>query len=283
MTHDGIHIIYEEFNSLAEWIGIINKRKLNMVFEGTKREYLASNNNNYDFFMTNSYEEATMLALNGYKEGLDQMRSLDVRITHMESKPKNIPSVNVVGYAPHVPNAIAGYPMSMITTQSSEQKAKVITIVYNMSAMAATNANNFVVAGKKMLDVIITLETNGYRVGLNILDSSTKPSEWAFESIQIKHWRQPSNPLKISYALIHPSFFRRHGSRWLETSPELTDLTFANGYGRAFYDRYGNSMKERSDKLRELGILKQNQFYVEFQKVYQLSPNDLIKEMGIGG
>jgi len=280
MIHDGINIIYEEFNSLAEYVGIIDKRKPNNVFEDQR---LSSHDNDYDFSMTNSYEEATMLALNGYKEGLDQMTSTGIRITHMENKPKNMPSVNVVGYAPHVPNAIAGYPTSMITTQQSEQKAKVITIVYCMSVMAATDANMVVVAGKKMLDVITTLETQGYRVGLNIMDTFTKSSEWAIKSVQVKHWRQPSNPLKISYALIHPSFFRRHGFRWLETTPELTDSDFPHGYGQTLEHRYGSSMEERDSKLRKLGILKQNQFYVEFKTAYRLSPNEIIKKMGIGG
>jgi len=281
MTHDGKNIIYEEFNSLAEYISIIGNREINKVF--SNREHLGSNYKDFEFSLTHNYEEATELALNGYKEGLDKMMSVNTRITHMEGRPKNIPSVNVVGYAPHVPNAIAGYPMSMITTQQSEQKAKVITIVYSMSAKEGINGNDFIVAGKKMLDVITTLETQGYRVGFNVIDSSTLEDEWAFYSIQIKHWRQPSNPLKISYALIHPSFFRRHGFRWLETNPEITDTDFTIGYGRALYDRYGRSMEERRDKLRELGILKQNQFYVEFQIVHKLSPERIIKELGIGG
>jgi len=280
MTHDGINIIFEEFGSLAEFVEVIGKRKVNKVFQEKDQ---ASNEANYSFTLSHDYEEATKLALNGYKEGLDQMMSTNIRITHRQNAPKHLPSVDVVGYAPHVPNAIAGYPMSMITTKQTEQKAKVITIVYNMSASCATGAERFVIAGKKMLDIITTLETQGYRVGLNIIDSHTKDTEWAFNTVQVKHWRQPSNPLKISYALIHPSFFRRHGFRWLETMPELTDRGFPYGYGKAFFDRYRGGMAERGNKLRELGILKQNQFYIEFQRVYEKSPLEIIKEMGIGG
>jgi len=279
MIHNGINIIFEEFNSIAEYVDVIGKRKVNKVFQN---EDLSSITESYSFTLTNTYEEATELALNGYKEGMDKMMSANVRITHRENSPKNMPDVNVVGYAPHVPNAIAGYPMSMITTKPSEQKNKVITIVYHMTARAQTNANDFVVAGKKMLDVITTLETQGYRVGLNLIDSNTKHSEWAFNTVQIKHWRQPSNPLKISYALIHPSFFRRHGFRWLETQPELTEMTFPSGYGKALFDRYGSSMADREKILRELKILKPNQFYMEFQCVRGKTPEEVIHEMGIG-
>ena len=280
MKHDGINIIYEEFGSLAEFVAVIGRRETNKVFEGCSQ---ASYREGYGFTLTDTYEEATRLALDGYKEGLDQMMSSGIRITHIENKPKNMPSVNVVGYVPHVPNAIAGNPMSMITTRQNEQKTKVITIVYHMTAHAGTNANNFVVAGKKMLDVITTLETQGYRVGLNVMGAYTESSEWAINGVQVKHWRQPSNPLKISYALIHPSFFRRHGFRWLETTPELTDRSFQNGYGRTLYDIYYGTSKNRENKLRELGVLKQNQFYIEYQTAYRLSPNEIIKAMGIGG
>lgn len=280
MTHDGKNIIYEEFGSLAEYVETIGKRKVNKVFYRCDQH---SRDGSFNFTLTNTYEEATELALNGYKKGLDQMMSTDIRITHSENKPRNIPSVNVVGYAPHVPNAIAGYPMSMITTKQSEQKAKVITISYSMTACGQTDANRFVVAGKKLLDVIATLETQGYRVGLNIIQVYSEKSEWAIKSVQIKHWRQPSNPLKLSYPLIHPSFFRRHGFRWLETIPELTDLRFTNGYGYALCDLYGYSMKEQDNKLRELGVLKQNQFFVDFNSIYHLSTEKIIERMGIGG
>ena len=280
---DGINIIHEEFGSLAEYVDIIGKRKSNKVFEIFQEKHLSSYKEDSDFSLTESYEEATELALNGYKKGLDQMMSTGIRITHKENTPKNMPSVNVVGYAPHVPNAIAGNPMSMITTRHSEQKAKVITIVYSMTASASTDADKFVVAGKKLLDVITTLETQGYRVGLNVIKVFTLSNEWAIESVQVKHWRQPSNPLKISYALIHPSFFRRHGFRWLETTPELTDSGFISGYGQALRDRYGSDRKGQEVKLREMGVLKQNQFFVEFYSTYRLSTNEIIKEMGIGG
>jgi len=278
--YEGTHIIFEPFGSLAEYVEIIGKRKANKVF---CNKDLSSEERDYDFTLTNNYEEATELAVNGYKDGLDQMMSANVRITHRESAPKNMPDVNVVGYAPHVPNAIAGYPMSMITKKPSEQKMKVITILYYMSAHCGTDANRFVVAGKKMLDVITTLETQGYRVGLNVMNTYTKSNEWAINSVQVKHWRQPSNPLKMSYALIHPSFFRRHGFRWLETNPELTDRGFPVGYGKALYDRYGSSMKRREEKLREIKLLEPNHFYIEFQYVYQNTTEEIIREMGIGG
>jgi hypothetical protein len=271
-------ITYRKYPKGAWLVYYLGKRKVNKVFEG-----MNLSNESFNFTLTNTYEEATGLALNGYKEGLDQMMSTGICITHKENAPKNMPSVNVVGHAPHVPNAIAGNPMSMITTRQNEQKAKVITIVYSMTASASTDANKFVVAGKKLLDVITTLETQGYRVGLNVIMAYTSLNEWAIGSVQVKHWRQPSNPLKISYALIHPSFLRRHGFRWLETTPELTNSDFICGHGQALRDRYGSNRKEQEVKLREKGVLKQNQFFVEFYSTYQLSTDEIIKEMGIGG
>ncbi len=61
-------LIYEHFDSLGQYLDVIEKRKPNKVFT---EQVLASNDGNYHFTLTRSYEEATDLARTGYKEGLD--------------------------------------------------------------------------------------------------------------------------------------------------------------------------------------------------------------------
>lgn len=115
--------------------------------------------------------------------------------------------------------------------------------------------SEFVRAGKNILNVIYTLELQGYRVALNVMTNFCTNKERAFSIVQIKNWRQPSNPLKISYPLVHPSFFRRHGFRWLETVPELTDGTFTDAYGRPLDVDEGRNADDRRRWLKEQGIL----------------------------
>lgn len=271
-------IIYEHFDSLGQYLDTIQVRKVNRVFSGHS---LHSEDRDYSFTLTESYEEANELARTGYKEGLDKLKAANSKARHTGSAQKALPVTSVVGFAPHVPNAITGVPCSMITTQKVEQKAKVISILYYMGGACHVNAKEFVEAGKNILNVIYTLELQGYRVALNVLTNFCESDERALCSVQIKHWRQPSNPLKISYPLIHPSFFRRHGFRWLETQPELTVRDFTCGYGRPLDNTEGRSVNDRRRWLKEQGILQDGWFYTERLEAKAHEADELIKLMGI--
>lgn len=272
-------LIYEHFDSLGQYLDVIGKRRPNRVFEGHE---LSSKENGRSFSLTGSYEEADELARAGYKEGLAELRAANRKTRHMGSAPKALPVTDVVGFAPHVPNAITGAPCSMITTRKTEQKAKIISILYYMGGACIVDAKEFVEAGKNVLNVVYTLELQGYRVALNVLTNFCEGKERALCAVQVKHWRQPSNPLKISYPLVHPSFFRRHGFRWLETQPELTDQSFTIGYGRPLEAVEGKSADERRRWLKAQGVLQDGWFYTERAEAKANDADGLIKIMGIG-
>ena len=272
-------LIHEHFNSLGQYLDVIESRKPNRVFAGHS---LHSSDRDRAFTLTDSYEEANALARIGYKEGLDELQAASRKTRHIGSIPKALPATSVVGFAPHVPNAITGIPCSMITTQKVEQKAKVISILYYMGGACHVNAKEFVEAGKNILNVVYTLELQGYRVALNVLTNFCENSERALCTVQVKNWRQPSNSLKISYPLVHPSFFRRHGFRWLETQPELTDQSFTIGYGRPLEVVEGRNADARRHWLREQGILQDGWFYTEREEARANEAEELIKVMGIG-
>lgn len=247
-------IIFEEFNGLNQYIDVISKRRLNNVF--SSRSYdLGSAKEDYSFTLTHSYDEACEIARIGYKNGLVGMKAANTKSRHTQTAPKLTPEVGIVGYTPHIPNAILGIPLSMINKKEIEQKAKVISILYYMGGHCGIDTSEFVEAGKNVLNVIHTLELQGYRVALNVLTNFCEPDERALCSVQIKNWRQPSNPLKIAYPLIHPSFFRRHGFRWLETQPELTSDEFIYGYGRPLDNIEGGNTDARRTWLKKQGIL----------------------------
>ena len=273
-------IIIEQFSSLGQFLDTISARTPNKVF---KVRPLASEDKDYDFTKTHSYDEATSLARTGYKEGLDKLKAANSKSRHLGNAPKPMPITGPIGFTPHVPNAITGVPNSMIATQKVEQKAKVISILYYMGGSCRVDADEFVEAGKNVLNVIYSLELQGYRVALNVLLNFFESDERTFCITQIKNWRQPSNPLKISYPLIHPSFFRRHGFRWLETQPELTDTGFLYGYGRPL-DRSEGSKTDvdaRRKYLKKIGLLQEGWFYTERIEAKDLEADKLIERMGI--
>ena len=126
--------VTETFNGVNEFLSVIGKRSPNNVFKGEK---LSSEKSDYDFTMTSSYAESEELMAKGYKDGLNDLQKCkSLKVNRTTNIRKNIPQTGIVGYAPHVPNAIAGVPQSMIAQQKIEQRAKVLTIVYDIGASA---------------------------------------------------------------------------------------------------------------------------------------------------
>lgn len=274
--------VIETFNGVNEFLNVIGKRSPNVVF---KHASLSSEENDESFTMTKNYAESEQLMATGYKDGLNDLKkSKGVKITHTSNIRKNIPQMGVVGYAPHVPNAIAGIPQSMIAQRKIEQHAKVVTIVYDGGAHSSVDAERFVKAGRNLLDVVMMLELQGYRVRVDIQDAFCTNKEKAICRITVKNHRQPINPLKISYLLLHPSFFRRQGFKWLETTPELTNCTFVAGYGRPLYFQVnsdGASTDEIREYLKERGLLESGTFFTNFYEAEKHSSEELVELMGI--
>lgn len=271
-------VVIERFDSLTSYAYIIGKRTPNAVFS---RHSLASETGCEEFTLTASYDDSLSLMMTGYKEGLKNLTaSQGTRIAHTSRVAKNLPTTDVVGYIPHIPNAITGIPQSMISTKPTEQKAKVISILYAIGSSGGTDASRFIAAGRNLLEVIMTLELQGYRVGLKIITSYCVSSQNAFCIVQIKDHRQQSNPLKIAYPLLHPSFFRRQGFRWLETCPAVVDCDFRCGYGCVLRYKF-KTVNERREYLRQQGMLEPGCFYTEFEEAEKNTVDDLIKKMGI--
>ena len=161
-----MNIIKEHFKSIHEMIDTIESRETNKVMmKGDK----ASHTGSYDFTKTHSYEEAKELYRNGYVEILDKIKAGMVKNMKNNSVVnRRQVTTNVIGYAPHVPNAILGLPNSMIMTKSQAQKAKTLSICYCICQNASTEADEFIKSGIAVLSVINSLELQGVRVKLRI-------------------------------------------------------------------------------------------------------------------
>lgn len=274
--------VTETFNGVNEFLKTISKRDPNKVF---KNHTLCSEDNDYCFTLTKNYAESEELMSTGYKDGLNDLKKCKgTAVHHMGRAQKSIPQAGIVGYAPHVPNAIAGIPQSMISSQKIELRTKVLTIVYDCGAEAKVNAKDFVKAGRNILDVVMMLELQGYRVRLDIQATFCTSEEKAICRITVKNLRQPINPLKISYLLLHPSFFRRQGFKWLETVPELANTEFRSGYGRPLVfqlDSNGASTDKVRQYLQTNNLLEGGTFFTNFHEAVNHPAAELIQLMSI--
>lgn len=273
-------IVIERYNGVNEFVTTIGKRTPNKVFAGHK---LASDTDGEQFTMTKNYAESVEIMTKGYADGLAEMKATKgTKVRTASNVSKRIPQASVVGYAPHVPNAIAGIPQSMIGTRTITMKSKVISIIYNGGGDCGVDAKDFVKAGRNLLEVITMLELQGYRVGVEIMNDFCEDKQKGFLFIKVKEQLQPINPLKLAYMLIHPSFFRRQGFRWLETCPEIESKAFYFGHGHLLYIVECN---KNMDKLREYlkknGMLPEGMFFTNMYEARRHNAEELINLMGI--
>lgn len=151
-----------------------------------------------------------------------------------QSKQKTI--LSYAGYAPCVPAYLSGSPRSMMRTVTIQQKAKVLTVVYNISANGGWSSTALAQASFKMLQALYKLEQkNGIRINLYVCDCSYSKGQHIMPVVKIKDSGQYFNLLKCAYPLVNPAMMRRHGFRWQEVTVGV-GTSFSNGYGSAQYD-----------------------------------------------
>lgn len=272
--NDG-YILVEKFDSIDEYVRVIGERPVNSVFSSRKNN-LSSNIGSRGFTGTSSYNESVALIERGYIEGLNDLHDNGtIRLNHKTSR--HIPSTAPVGYAPVVPNAILGLPNSMITRKPVLMNTKVVSIWYDISASGNVDKKMILEAGRHVLELVNFLEVSGYRVELRIMDSYCNAEQLCFVSVKVKTDRQPLVPLKISYPLLHSSFMRRQGFRWLETYPKLTSKSFVVGYGAPL----NTYVRDSRGFLRRKGVLGRRDYFTDFYEAKEHDAKELVKLIGL--
>lgn len=211
--------VYDNITMFAE---ALSRRKVNKEFAKWHGHDLPSLRYDKKFFGTNTYDEADNLLRYGYKEGLDKLLNVPVRknvLTGHGLRPRTFN--DVVGHAPHVPNMLIGIPQSMINTRRIPVKQKVLTVVLEASVDYRKSEDEIITVNANFLSAIISLEKAGYRINLYlsriVRDKKNKAIGFV---VKIKDSGQYMDTLKMAYPMIHPSFRRRHGFRYTETTDE---------------------------------------------------------------
>lgn len=274
-------VVFESFSNIELFLNTIDSRTENSVYSGVG--VCDSKNGSKSFAGTDSYKESLDLMRTGYVEGMEKLKNslLSPVNPRTENTCKNIPTVDIVGFAPLVANAIIGMPKSMINIKKINIPSKVISIFYNSSDCAGVEASRFVTAGAHLLGLIIQLEKDGYRVSLSVASAFCTKKQKSIASVSIKDHRSKINPLKVSYPLLHPSFFRRQMFRWLETNPDVKDEEYEGAYGKPLWTFHDSNIDSEREFLRSSGILKPNEFYTCFKETEKYEGEELARRMGI--
>lgn len=269
---ENVKIIKEHFNSICQMLNVIESRSNNSVMNRQN----ASHSNDKGFTGTSSYDEAKTLFETGYTDILDKIKTgVAENLKQTVSENRRHVRTAVVGYAPHVPNAILGLPNSMIFTETKPQKIKAVSIVAGITENCGTGAKEFSKSGIAVLGVVNTLELQGYRVNLKVAFYCAKvwSGEYTFGTVSVKDYREHLDLQKLCFPLAHPSMFRRFGFKWLETVPGLTSSEWAGGYGSQFNDM--NFIKKN--------FLEENEFFIglSLTKKCNYDPNKIIETMNL--
>jgi len=256
----------EVFSSVNEFVSVISKRNSNKAFAeaGVKD----SENNSEYFCGTSSFEEAQKLLKSGYKEGMKDLLNCKTTVKVISPARKTSIFPDVTGFAPIVPNAIIGIPQSMLNRRIQQRPARVINILLNVSLSGSTSKDVLIRGGKNLYNFIKSIEATGIKVNLSIMAPlyMSFNKKFACPIIKIKDSKQAINPQLISYPLLHPSFFRRHIFKWIETSEFTNFKRLTRGYGQPA----GYYMARKSGSvlrfLQENNIAFKDTFYIDITK-----------------
>lgn len=157
-----------------------------------------------------------------------------------------------------------------------------MNIIYSNSANASVTAKQLATAGRHVLDVVAILERQGYRVNVDILTTACTSTQVAMCFVHVKDALRTINPLKLAYILVHPSFFRRQGLRWIETCPKITDETFSDGYGYPLIWLANKKNESEREWMKRHKLLPDGVFFTCYNEAVQNNAEELIDIMGLG-
>ena len=193
-----------------------------------------------------SYEQALQFLEEGYQPTVEKLKA-GIK-SNLQGQGKRISFNNdIVGYAPIVPLAMQGVPNSMINSRMKPIKSKVIDIYYNMTASCATESNDIIKAGVKLLSAIVSLEQQGYRFNLYAIQNYYDNKKGYVLKVKVKDAMQPLDLKRVSFPLTHTGFFRVIGFDWYSKCPEAKYLC---GYGHSI--DYDFSADKMSNAAREI-------------------------------
>ena len=278
---DRLGLVTEKFDDIYEFIDTLESRPILPDFFQENNDPMSASSNHPETttrkrgarkkFGTNSYAESIAIFKAGYKQGVRDIEAAG----KIKANGGNsiVPRPSVVGFAPHVPNAIMGHPLSMIRADRKSKPVKELNIYYGvLSGWHATDKAK-VEAARQLLDAINEIEKQGIRVSLHVLYAPvTDDANGCCATIKIKDAKQPLNLLKVSYPLVHSSFHRRQCWRYLEGNTNLSDSvrrTLASNYGNRLDGIYVSGLNtdcvdDRKKFLVDRGVMETGDVYLDF-------------------
>lgn len=271
------NITLESFDSVREFTKVSSERKPNTAFNGLVLS--SEKKTRKSWYGTTSFDAANKIMSKGYKEGCKSLLSCKegIKITNEDIKTRIIK--NYAGFSPCVPAALMGMPKSMYQKKKKLVKTPVINLYFDSGVHYKIGTDKMILGGKNLYSLCNYLDVHNIRVNLFILIGVwIKENHHSFLSIKVKNSDMPINPQLISYPIIHPSFFRRHVFKWIETSKGTDYKELTRSYG--INSRYVDPNIRKT--LLDAKILDENSYYIDVEDCAKCSTlEDLLLRIGL--
>lgn len=239
----------EEYSSFKELIDTSESRCVNSwCFDNEERR--RTTEEGVDFY------KAKELLLNGWDEKIDDIRKEYTKFNKPNETQKPKQTVNLVGYAPCVPNAIIGNPYNMFNKKLDSKKTKVIEVIIDVSLSGIES--NTIDKMVKLLGKINSLEMQGYRVKLTFMKTFNHiGQEYSYAcKILLKNEFQPLDLKRVAFPLCHSAMPRKIMFDWYERLPLAREIP---GHGKAL----GSLGPSTQNKIKGL-LAKPNQYVITY-------------------
>ena len=254
-----IHLI--KFDNLGEFYNYIKTTPTNRVFADKDKDIIARYGKDSEQYKrytatqsstishhkeswtgTKTLEEAEELFIKGIpdqSEKLTKMLKAEKKLTPVQGM-KRVNSIQ--GFQPVVPLYLMGVPNNMISQQMQPVKQKVVNLYSNISYLCNVSTNEINTECIKKFRLINKLESQNYRVNLNLIFGSrstrigarvTRDSDYVMNfvmCIRLKSANERLNISKLVFPLTHPSMERRLIFRLMEVYPDMVS-GYTDGYG----------------------------------------------------
>ena len=222
---------FENFKSVYDFEEALAKRPLNPLFDISSG---SADKSDSGWTQTKNYDEADDLLVKGWNKKIDEVKSVLEKFSETVVRKTRKQVNDYVGFMPNVPRAIIGYPKSMITftKQDRLEKQRIKHIIFDNTANCGTSGENLLKSGLTVLKLAMILDKSNVRTRIDMIPfNGVCSGTYLACSVTIKDYRQSFNYLKMAYPIANPSFFRRHGFRYLETQSGDDMKPWVGGYG----------------------------------------------------
>lgn len=272
--------IIEHFKTVYDFERTLNKRTISGEFDISDG---SSRTSDTKWYQTESYEEADNFLINGWNAKIDELKGSLEKYSRKIAVQNRITENNVVGFMPNVPRAIRGYPGSMISNREIKrtEKRNTIHIIYSMTANCGTHGEGLLKAGIVVLKIAMVLDRSNIRTKIDLVPFlASEDGEYVTCIVGIKDYRQSFNYSKMAYPIVNPSFFRRHGFRYLETLSGITAENWCCGYGRSIADSTESNAMEFKKKA---GFYDEGVIFITYNDCQEseFDPIEIMAKKGI--